>query len=212
MATICPSITAIDPHQYREQMERVAKFARRIHIDFMDGELAPTQSPPLESAWWPDELQVDLHVMYQRPQAELFKILHLKPQLVILHAEAEGHFIGMAEQLHNAGIKAGVALLAETSVEIIKPALKHVDHVLIFSGDLGHFGGQADLALLDKAHHLLAWKKSLEIGWDGGINADNVQQLIKGGISILNIGGFIQKADDPASAYAKLEALAGKQI
>ncbi len=212
MAVICPTVTATDPHEYREQMERITKFSHRIHLDFMDGDLAPTESPPIESAWWPANLVVDLHLMYQRPQEYLHKVFHLKPSLVILHAEADGHFVGMAEQLHQAGIKAGVALLQQTTVDLIKPGLEHIDHVLIFSGDLGHFGGQADFSLLDKVKKLRSLKKTLEIGWDGGINAENVTALVQGGVDVLNVGGFIQKADSPQEAYATLEALAGKQM
>ncbi len=212
MAVVCPCITALDPHEYREQMERVSGFARRIHIDFMDGELAPTVSPPVESAWWPKGTLADLHVMYERPQDHLSKILNLKPHLVIVHAEAEGHYIGMAKLLHLAGIKVGVALLPKTDVKTLKPSLEYIDHVLIFSGDLGHFGGEADTGLLSKVHDIKKLKRGLEIGWDGGISAENAAELVKAGVDVLNSGGFIQNAENPAGAYATLEALARKQI
>ena len=189
MAAICPSVTATDPHEYREQMERVEKFARRVHLDFMDGQFAPTESPPIESAWWPEHVLADLHIMYTHPQAYLQKIIHLKPHLAIVHAEAEGHIEGMAKVLRDAGIKLGVALLADTPVSELKPYIKHVDHVLVFSGDLGLYGGIADLKLLDKVKQLKRLKKSLEIGWDGGINADNVRALVSSGVDVLNVGG-----------------------
>ena len=211
MAIVCPSVTATDPHEYREQMERVEKFAKRVHLDFMDGQFAPTESPAIESAWWPEHMVVDLHVMYVRPHDYIEKIIHLKPHLVIVHAEAEGHIEGMAKTLHAAGIKFGVALLAKTSVAVLKPFIKQLDHVLVFSGDLGHYGGVADLALLEKVTQLKRLKKSLEIGWDGGINHENAAALVRGGVQVLNVGGYIQRAEQPAVAYATLEALAGKQ-
>lgn len=139
--TVCPTVTAIDAHEYREQIERVAGFASRIHLDFMDGEFAPIQSLPVESAWWPKNISVDIHLMHMRPQEYLSKVVNLHPSLLIVHAEAEGHFVGIAEVLHKAGIKAGVALLPDTDLEVIIPSLKYLDHVLIFSGNLGHFGG-----------------------------------------------------------------------
>lgn len=212
MAIICPSVTANDPHQYREQIERIESFAKRIHLDFMDGEFAPTESPPIESAWWPDRVTADVHIMYARPQDHLAKIIHLKPNLVVIHAEAEGHVQGIATTLHQAGIKIGVALLAKTPVSIVKADIKHIDHVLVFSGNLGYYGGKADLSLLDKVKQLRRLKKGLEIGWDGGINADNVASLVHGGVDVLNVGGFIQRAEQPSVAYATLETLAGKQI
>ncbi len=70
--------------------------------------------------------------------------------------------------LHDAGIEVGIALLPTTVVDTIVPALDMIDHVLIFSGNLGFQGGQANLALLSKAQKLRSLKPSLEIGWDGG--------------------------------------------
>jgi ribulose-phosphate 3-epimerase len=211
MAKICPSVTATNPHDYREQIERVAPFANRLHLDFMDGHFAPTQSPPIESAWWPDAIQADIHVMYQNPHQHIAQIIHLNPHLVIVHAEADGNFVGFADTMHQAGIKVGVALLPGTSVAVVKPAIEQIDHVLIFSGTLGHFGGHADMQLLKKAAEVRRLKKNIEIGWDGGVTVENIAELIAGGVNVLNVGGAIQKADNPANVYAKLEALAGKQ-
>jgi len=98
-----------------------------------------------------------------------------------------------------------VALLPETSPELIRPALKWIDHVLVFSGSLGHFGGQADLRLLPKIKHLQKVKPQLEIGWDGGINAKNARALAMSGVDVLNTGGFIQNASDPFKAYQQLQ-------
>jgi ribulose-phosphate 3-epimerase len=106
--------------------------------------------------------------------------------------------------MHRHGIETGIALLQETPVEAIVPALPLIDHVLIFSGTLGKVGGTADLGLLDKVAALRQLKPQLEIGWDGGINDTNARQLVEGGVSILNVGGFIQKAADPEAAYATL--------
>lgn len=207
MAVICPTVTAFDPHQYREQIERIAHFAERIHIDMMDGLFAKTKSPPLAQAWWPHSVPVDLHLMYERPDLYLETIIKLEPTLVIIHAEAEGNFGPFASELHEHGIKVGVSLLQESQPEMIEPAIKHIDHVLLFSGNLGKFGGDADLHLLGKILKLKKMKPGLEIGWDGGINDENARALMKGGVDVLNVGGFIQKAPDPAANYDKLAAL-----
>lgn len=211
MAVICPTVTALDQHDYRHQMERVAGFAERIHVDFMDGVFTKTKSPGLDQAWWPHSIHADLHVMYTRPDLYLEQVISLDPQLVIIHAEAEGEFSPFATKLHKKGIKVGVALLEETAAELIQPALAKIDHVLIFSGSLGRFGGEAHLKLLGKILKLKQWKPELEIGWDGGVNDKNVRQLMKGGVDVLNVGGFIQKAKDPEANYQRLQALLGSR-
>jgi ribulose-phosphate 3-epimerase len=205
MPVICPTVLALEPHEYREQVERIVKFAERVHLDFMDGTFAPTRSPGLEQAWWPDGVKIDLHIMYQNPLDSVDTIIRLKPSLVIVHAEADGNFIELATALHDAGIKVGVALLQDTPVDEIKPALEHIDHVLIFSGDLGHFGGTVQPALLSKVGAVKALNPEIEVGWDGGVNDTNAAALAQAGVDVLNVGGFIQKAADPQAAYATLE-------
>jgi len=206
MVDICPTITRRTPEDYQQQIEKVAHFARRIHIDVADGALAPNELLPIDQVWWPGGMRADLHVMYRHPLKYLKTLIALGPQLVILHAEAEGNFMDCAELLHNHGIEAGIALLPGTGVETIEPGLEFIDHVLIFSGNLGHQGGsQADLKLLEKAKRLKSLKPSLEIGWDGGVNDQNVRQLARAGVEVVNAGGFIQNAPNPAAAYAKLE-------
>ncbi len=207
MATIAPTITATEPHEYRAQVERVAPFAQRLHIDFSDGQFAPTKLVNVIQAWWPDNLTADFHLMLKRPMTELETVISLKPSLAIVHAEASGSFYDFFTELKGLGIKVGVALLQATPVEIVKPVLKDLNHVLIFSGHLGYHGGTADLSLLDKVRQLKQWRADLEIGWDGGITADNAGDLVRAGVDVLNVGAFVQEASDPAAVYAKLEEI-----
>jgi ribulose-phosphate 3-epimerase len=206
-ATITPTVLASNTDDFERQISRISQFATRVHIDLADGQFAPTKTIAAADTWWPGGMRADLHVMYQRPFEHAPLFLSLKPQLVIVHAEADGDFIAFSELMHHHGVEVGVALKAETSPELIQPALDMIDHVLVFSGNLGHFGGQADLRLIDKVKQLRRLKPTLEIGWDGGINAQNVQGLAMHGVDVLNVGGYIQHAHDPAMAYHGLQRL-----
>jgi ribulose-phosphate 3-epimerase len=187
-------------------MERVASFAERIHIDLADGVFTPNRLIDLDHVWWPAGMIADLHLMYQAPKPYIAQIMALAPHLVIIHAEATGNFYDIAKPLQAAGIKVGVALLANTPVKKIADALPDIDHVLIFSGSLGSFGGHADTGLLPKVHEIVKDHKHIEIGWDGGINEQNAGRLAKAGIDILNVGGQIQRAENPAQAFRALQA------
>jgi ribulose-phosphate 3-epimerase len=203
MAIVCPTVTANDPHIFRTQIERIQGFAKRIHVDLADGVFAP-KLLDVSKLWWPEDRTIDVHLMYQRPLYYLEALVALKPSLVIVHAEADGDFSQVVGVLKNAGIKVGVALLATTPVDAILSEISKIDHVLIFSGSLGHFGGNANLDLLNKASKIKSISPDIELGWDGGINEDNAKMLVKGGVNVLDVGGFIQRADNPIDAYAKL--------
>ncbi|HYH35990.1 MAG TPA: hypothetical protein VD706_00645, partial [Candidatus Saccharimonadales bacterium] len=206
MAVVCPTVTAFNPHEYRSQIELLEPFAKRLHIDLMDGEFAPTISPGLETVWWPESIVADIHLMYQHPGQYLEQLAKLKPSLVVIHAEAEVDHAAFASKLQGMDIKAGLGVLQQTAVEDIMPWLRNFDHVMVFSGNLGYHGGSAvDLNLLDKVRAVRRQYPDIEIAWDGGINDQNAEQLIGGGVDVLNVGGFIHKAPDPQVAYAKLE-------
>ncbi len=211
MAVICPTVLAGSEQGYKEQMDAITPFAGRIQIDLMDGVFTPHTSVGLERIWWPAGVIADIHLMYAHPLAHVASITQLKPNLLIVHAEAEGSFLEVVDYLKPHGIKVGLALLKPTAVSVIEPVLDEVDHVLIFSGDLGSFGGHADMELLNKVHQLRRLKPKLEIGWDGGVNEHNIKQLADGGIDVLNVGGAIQRADNPQAAYARLKALIEEQ-
>jgi ribulose-phosphate 3-epimerase len=201
---ICPTVLAEDPHQFRTQIENIADFATRIQIDLMDGEFAPSKSINLAQVWWPDSITVDIHLMYKRPLEHTETLVALGPNMVIIHAEAEGDKKGMMQHLQKLGIKAGVCLLKDTTVDSAKDLIEIADHVLLFSGDLGHFGGHADMNVLKKVLKVRTINPNIEIGWDGGANEENARQLAEGGINVINVGGAIQRASNPKDAYAKL--------
>jgi ribulose-phosphate 3-epimerase len=206
-SVICPTITAYNLHDYDKQMKRIVSLgAKRLHIDLMDGVFAPTKSPGLEQIWWPESVIADIHLMYQNPMVAIDQLIELKPKLVIIHEEAAVNHYEFVQRIHYYNIDAGLALLADTSVSEAE-SLLCFDHVLIFSGTLGRHGGQADLSLLEKVAAIRHHQPNVEIGWDGGVNDENAEAIIRGGVNVLNVGGFIHTARDPQSAYATLEAM-----
>lgn len=201
---ICPAVLASDEAEYSAQIRKVSPFAKRIQIDLMDGEFASPKSIDLAKVWWPVGVQADIHLMYQHPMDYLSQLIHMQPHMVIIHVESMFHHMHFAAELHKEGIQAGLALLPDTPIANIEQILNSFDHLLIFSGHLGHFGGRADLELLKKVQEAKLHHPDLEFGWDGGVSNKNAKQLAEGGINVLNAGGAIQKAEDAEFAYKTL--------
>ncbi len=208
MPVICPTILAADEDEYRQQIEKVAHFAHRIQIDLTDGKFAKSQTVTPEQAWWPVGIKADLHLMYEDPFPAVKIVAEHKSYLIIVHAEAKGSFETFANYCRNHEIKVGVALLPKTDPQRIEAELPKIDHVLIFSGNLGTYGGQANLDLLHKVHYLKERKPELEIGWDGGITDQNISQLATGGVDVFDVGGFIQQSQDPQKTFHWLQRIA----
>ena len=211
MSVIAPAITVETEDQYRSSIERIKSFAKRVHIDVSDGEFSPVFMVEPSKLWWPQEWIVDIHAMVMHPMDYVDQLIALKPHLIIFHAEAGVNLVPIMEKIRKNGIKAGIALLKPTVPSSVEDMIKAADHVLVFSGDLGYYGGQASLMQLEKVRLIKAINPEAEIGWDGGVSIDNAYTLTQGGVNVLNSGGAINKAEDPDGVYATLVREINKQ-
>ncbi len=204
-AVITPAILAENAAQYKEQVDRITGFAERVHIDISDGEFAPTLTVSIPELWAPEGWMVDIHAMVDKLDDYIPKLIALRPNMIIVHAEAKGDVQTTLTQIRQAGINAGLALLRSTVPRTVEEMIKLADHVMIFSGELGRFGGNASLMQLEKIRLIKSINPGVEIGWDGGVSIDNAYSLVQGGVNVLNVGGVIQKASDPHAIFSKLQ-------
>jgi len=202
---IVPSITVETEEEFKASVEKIQGFAKRVHIDVSDGAFAPVFLVEPEKLWWPREWVVDIHAMVTQPMDYVNRLIALKPHMITFHAETNVDLVPIFENIKRAGIKAGIALLKQTVPATVAPAIKAAEHVLVFSGDLGHYGGTASLMQLEKVRLIKVINPLAEIGWDGGISVDNAFTLAQGGVNVFNIGGAFAKAADPAKVYDTLE-------
>lgn len=211
MAVVAPAITVETEDEFRTAVERIKPFAQRVHLDISDGEFAPVFLLDISKMYWPKEWIVDIHAMVTRPAEYIDRLIALKPNMITIHAEAQGDLLAIINKIKQSGIKAGLALLKTTVPSTVADLIKAVDHVLIFSGDLGHYGGVASMMQLEKARLVRAINPNVELSWDGGANVENAFTLSQGGIDVLNTGGAIGKAANPQDIYNKMVMETNKQ-
>ena len=204
--SIVPTILSDNKQEYREKVETINTFTRRVQIDVTDGVFAPTETLDITNVWWPKNWEADLHLMAAKPSESLDTILKLSPSLCILHAEASEDLLPTFEALKQAGIKVGVALLPSTYPGNVKQYIEAADHVLIFAGHLGMQGGQADLMQMEKIALVRNMKSEVEIGWDGGANLTNIRALAHADLDVINVGSALSQAENPADMFNQLVA------
>lgn len=210
-SVVVPAILAATPEEYRAELEKVHTFASRIHVDVSDGTLALSKTVAANQIWWPQNWQVDVHAMVAQPSAYVTTLTAMRPHTIIFHAEVQEDLLPLFRQVQQLGIKAGLALQRSTVPSDVSALIQAVDHVMIFSGNLGQYGGTANLMQLEKVRLVRAINPSVEIGWDGGANIENVFSLAQGGVDVLNVGGAIQRAADAAAMYTNLVKEVSKQ-
>lgn len=204
MAVVAPCITAETIESYMGSVQTLGAFAHRVHIDISDGEFAPSFLVNEDQLSWPGEWIVDVHAMVLRPSEHLARLIALKPHTIIIHAEIAEDPVVILQQIKQAGIAAGLALLKTTVPSTKAAAINEADHVMIFSGELGQYGGKASLMQVEKIRLVKAINPRVEIGWDGGVNLDNAYMITQAGVDVVNVGGAIANSDNPAGTFEAL--------
>lgn len=211
MTTIAPCITVENEADYKSYVEAIAPFAQRVHIDMSDGELASTFLVGIDKLWWPTNWTVDVHAMVSRPSEYVQKLVSMRPNLITFHVECQEDLAQIIQYVKQNGVKAGIALQKQTVPSTVEPLISMADHVMIFSGELGRYGGTASMMQLEKVRLVKRINAAVEIGWDGGVNVQNAFTLSQGGVDVLNVGGTIAKSDNPEETYKQLVAEINKQ-
>lgn len=211
ITTVAPTILSSNPTEYKEIIKRYYPFAKRVHIDISDGTLTPNTTIHESAVWWPKGWTVDIHMMTTEPSKHIPDLLKLHPNLVIFHAEAHEDLLPIFDTLKQNGMRVGVAIVKGVYPGSIKTILKAADHALIFSGNLGEYGGTANMLLTEKVALIQDIHKGIEIGWDGGANPENAKILTHAGITVINAGSAISKAAEPEKVYAAMMAETEKE-
>lgn len=208
MASVAPTILAADPEDYARRINNVKPFAKRLHIDVADGVFEDQKSVGLTQVYDIDGVPFDLHLMMVHPESQLENIIALQPQLVIVHFEAPFDREAFFKELRQLEIRVGLAVKVETTIDQVKDVLGSVDHLVVFTGRLGHNGGEFRADCLEKIAQARAIKPNLEIAVDGGLNQETARLAVEAGADLLDVGSFIQDSDDPEIAYVAIEAIA----
>ena len=169
-----------------------------IHVDVMDGHFVPniTIGPVItRGARCSTELPLDVHLMIETPERYLQSFAEAGATFMTVHVEVCPDLIATVGQIHSLGVKAGVALNPETSLEEIDDVLGELDLLVIMSVNPG-FGGQAYIPgsteKVAQARRLLdRYGSPAELEVDGGVDANNAADLQAAGASVLVAGSAI---------------------
>jgi len=184
-----------------------------VHVDVMDGHFVPNLTfgiPVIKAMRARTRLPLDLHLMVANPDRLLDDYLAAagSPAQVTVHWEAAPHLDRLLERIRQGGARAGVAVNPATPVELLADALPRLDYVLVMSVNPG-FSGQAFLPrALDKARRLRRMIEisgaSVEIEMDGGIDRDNIAEVVSSGVDLCVVGTAIFGAGDPLAMMSEL--------
>lgn len=185
-----------------------------LHMDVMDGVFVPNISfgfPVLEAVGKICKKPLDVHFMIVHPERYIEQTAKIGAMMMNVHYEACVHLHRTIQQIHAAGMKAGVTLNPSTPVSVLEDVICDVDMVLLMSVNPG-FGGQKFIEnTIKKVERLRQLIKSsgshalIEV--DGGVQAETAPRLTKAGVNVLVSGSYVFKSTDPYSTIHALKEL-----
>ena len=212
---ISPSLLSANFIDLRSDIEMINKSeADWLHLDVMDGVFVPNISfgfPVIEAVSKVCTKPLDVHFMIVHPEQYIEQTAIAGGMMMYVQYESCTHLHLTLQQIHAAGMKAGVTLNPSTPVCVLEDIICDVDMVLLMSVNPG-FGGQqfientiGKLARLRQLIKSSGSKALIEI--DGGVQAETAPHLIEAGADILVSGSYVFKSKDPLATIHGLKTL-----
>jgi ribulose-phosphate 3-epimerase len=204
MVKIAPSILSADFSRLGEEIAAAEKAgADWIHVDIMDGHFVPniTIGPPVVKAVKKiASIPLDVHLMIEDPDKYIKAFANSGADIITVHEEASLHLHRTVQNIKECGVKAGVSINPATPASHIDFILPFVDMVLVMSVNPG-FGGQKFIPeVLPKIEALKKMISerglNVEIEVDGGVNIDNVADVVRAGADIVVMGNAFYNSTD----------------
>lgn len=212
---IAPSVLAWDLGGLAEAVEICeAGGADQVHLDVIDGHFAPniTFGPGTVKALRKrSDLRFDTHLMIDEPLKFAEKFLDAGSDLLTFHAEALSarQFDELCSLVRGRGKDLGLAL--KPSTEIPAWAVERLDKLsalVVMTVNPGFSGQQMDLSVMPKLERLSELigdeGAGTDVEVDGGVEPENVHEVVKRGGNVLVAGAGVYGKKDPVQAISVL--------
>ncbi len=194
--------------------------ADQVHLDVIDGHFAPniTFGPGTVKALRRRcDLMFDTHLMIDDPGRYLEKFIEAGSDLLTLHAEVLSgeSFDELHSKIRRAGRAMGLAIRPATQLPSwAAERLDKVSSLVVMTVNPGFSGQTMDMSVMPKLESLSSMVRerglATDVEIDGGVEPENVHEVVKRGGNVLVAGAGVYGKKDPVKAIGELRERAMK--
>ena len=212
---IAPSILAWDLGDLVTAVEiSMEGGADQVHLDVIDGHFAPniTFGPGTVRALRKRcDLKFDTHLMIDSPLLYVEKFLEAGSDLLSFHAEVlnGSRFDELYRTVHAKGKEVGLAIKPRTELpRWATDRLERISTIVVMTVSPGFSGQTMDMSVMPKLRKISSLvgdrglRTDLEV--DGGVEPENVREVVKNGGNVLVAGAGVYGKKDPVRAISAL--------
>lgn len=188
-----------------------------FHIDVMDGKFVKNNTTEIMMEYATNikhisNLPLDVHLMVEDVRKYIEEYIPLQPNIITFHYEAcksKDEVYNLINLLKENNIKVGITIKPNTNIKEIFEFMPYVHMVLVMTVEPG-LGGQSLIpSTIKKIKEIKQYcnenNLDIDIEADGGINEENIDELISAGIDIAVVGNAITSKQDYKTAVSNLK-------
>lgn len=215
MIKIFPSILEANLLNLEQEIKKLEPYCDGFHLDVMDGHFVENLT------FGPDFInqirnisskQLFVHLMVDDPEKWINLIKLNKNDILSFHIQSSKEPKKLIDQIHQKGWLASLAISPKTDIEKAYPYLNTADQILIMSVEPGKSGQKFIPESLKKIERISNYKTKNSLNYriavDGGVNKNNIVNLIGLGAQDFAIASAIFKAPNPINELENLYSLA----
>lgn len=229
MIEIIPAILPQTYRQIQEGVDLVRELAPTIQIDFCDGKYVESKT------WWfngkdiqkkddilsekeglPfwDSINYEFDLMIEDPLSQIETFIALGPEKIIFHKktvsiEALISYFESLPEVTRQMVSFGIAVELDDDPEEIAPLIPYLRRIQCMG--IEHIGVQGEPftrkadVMVKKLHDLYGDKVRISV--DGGVNENDIPELIAAGATRLVVGSAIFQSVDPHGTIERLQMI-----
>lgn len=214
---ISPSLICLDMLHLEDQIHQLEESGiEMLHVDILDGHFSPSMPLGFETVIQlrkVTDLPFECHVMTDDPEYFISELLNIGVQQITFHQENASHVDGLINRIHNAGVRAGLALKPSTSLSVLEYELEKCDSVLLMQINPGYASNKREKAVPYSYRKIRALRDMInerrletKIIVDGRVSLQNIEDLGNGIVDIF-VGGTtcVSRNDIPGTISHVME-------